>query len=331
MKKDTGSEGGFRWITVLRSVRMAEIHTTMREVVVRVHLELLEDIERNLPGVLADWDSEFLHDMRVAVRRTRSGLNLAKKVLPDDVTERFSTVFRFLGSVTGPTRDLDVYLLRRKAYVKRLVPPLQAGLSLFFADLEDRRRAEHERMVEILGAAAIGKELDAWRRILQNSDAESASRADQPAVDRAGRIISRHLRQVLSRGRTMHAETADAEVHRLRIQCKKLRYAIEFFRGLYPEQEVRFLLRHLKKLQDVLGDFNDLTVQQEMLRDTLRQLSGGDPGHLEQAASLGALMQSLAEEQQELRSHCIEAFSQFDDNAVTGRFAALFQTEEHHS
>ena len=77
----------------------------------RILLVLLETMERNEAGTSADLDSEFLHDFRVAVRRTRSLFSQVKGVLPPTPLERFRAEFKWLGQVTGPTRDLDVYLL----------------------------------------------------------------------------------------------------------------------------------------------------------------------------------------------------------------------------
>ena len=67
-------------------------------------------IEANLPGALAEIDAEFLHDLRVAVRRTRSLQRELKRVFPPAPLAHFRTEFRWLQQVTGPTRDLDVYL-----------------------------------------------------------------------------------------------------------------------------------------------------------------------------------------------------------------------------
>ena len=68
-------------------------------------------IEENVPGTVASIDTEFLHDLRVAVRRTRSILKLVGDVLPDGLAERFAPEFKWLGDLTTPVRDLDVYLL----------------------------------------------------------------------------------------------------------------------------------------------------------------------------------------------------------------------------
>ncbi len=74
-------------------------------------LGYLATMEGAVDGIVADVDTEFLHDFRVAVRRTRSVLKLLGDVLPEGTAERIGSEFRWLGDVTTPTRDLDVYLL----------------------------------------------------------------------------------------------------------------------------------------------------------------------------------------------------------------------------
>jgi len=76
-----------------------------------IHLHLLDTVERNIPGTRADLDSEFLHDLRVAIRRTRSALTQVKGVFSDEALEDFKPRLAWIGQITGPTRDMDVYLL----------------------------------------------------------------------------------------------------------------------------------------------------------------------------------------------------------------------------
>ena len=66
----------------------------------------------NLPGLLDDVDTEFLHDFRVAVRRTRSTLKLGRSgPAGGDAQTRWEPDFKWLGDLTTPVRDLDVYEL----------------------------------------------------------------------------------------------------------------------------------------------------------------------------------------------------------------------------
>jgi len=303
--------------------------STARQAMARVYQTLLDNILRNIPGVLAGWDSEFLHDLRVAIRRTRSGLSLVKQVLPEETVDRFSREFGRLGSLTGPTRDLDVYLLNQDAYLNRLPPALRPGLQIFFADLGRRRQIEQKKLARALRAKKNRAVLTAWHRALKSRDRQPAPLAGIPVKELGRKIILKRCKRVLRDGRALNADSPDTEVHRLRIQCKKLRYALEFFSSLFPKQEMQTLIRHLKKLQDILGGFNDLSVQQEMLRLTLRDLRTGSRRNPELTAALGGLMQSLYQEQQELRTHFTEAFSQFGDPETTALFHELFRHDQH--
>ena len=77
-------------------------------------LRLLDTIDANVAGVLADTDTEFLHDLRVSVRRTRSALKLFGDALTGLTRGGWrSSPPSSSGSATSttPTRDLDVHLL----------------------------------------------------------------------------------------------------------------------------------------------------------------------------------------------------------------------------
>jgi uncharacterized protein YihD (DUF1040 family) len=90
------------------------------DAVKQLYLYLLKAIKTTEPGVIDDIDSEFLHDFRVALRRTRSGLSQLKQVLPEADTAPFISFFKWLGQITNQTRDLDVYLLKFENYKKKL-------------------------------------------------------------------------------------------------------------------------------------------------------------------------------------------------------------------
>ena len=89
--------------------------------VARLLLRLLDTLEQNVDGVLRDIDTEFLHDLRVAVRRTRSAIKLLGAVLPAELAEHYKTEFKWLGDLTTPTRDLDVHLLGFDSMTAQLV------------------------------------------------------------------------------------------------------------------------------------------------------------------------------------------------------------------
>ena len=91
---------------------------------------------------MRDIDTEFLHDLRVAVRRTRSALKLAGDALPAGLAARFSPEFKWLGDLTTPTRDLDVYLLGYQDMADGLVSAKPAELAPFHDHLVGQRGIE---------------------------------------------------------------------------------------------------------------------------------------------------------------------------------------------
>ena len=82
---------------------------------------LLQVMKTNEAYIEKDLDTEFLHDYRVAVRRTRSALGQIKNVFPNETTLRFKKDFSFVGKLSNQLRDLDVYLLKKDAY-KAMLP-----------------------------------------------------------------------------------------------------------------------------------------------------------------------------------------------------------------
>jgi len=304
-----------------------DANNTAGQAMARIYGHLLTAVSRNIPGVLEDLDTEFLHDFRVGIRRIRSGLSLVKNVLPTSIADAFKKDIGLLGSITGPTRDLDVYLLKKDSYLARLPASLQPGLASFFADLVVQRRAEHGKMVRALRSKKSRTILNTWKRYFASKGREPGPSDGMAAKELAGKIIFRRFKRVMRDGKALDAATPDPEIHRLRIQCKKLRYALEFFSSLYPAAAIQLAVRQLKRLQDILGTFNDLSVQQQMLRHTLDGLRGARRNN-ELVAALGALMQSLFQEQQKLRGCFAEAFTPFSDPENTALFHELFRSKQ---
>jgi len=89
---------------------------------------LFDVMEANEAGLLADDDTEFLHDFRIAVRRSRTALTRLKGILPEQASEHFRPEFAWLGDVTTPLRDLDVYLLNFDVYQSALPASMWADL-----------------------------------------------------------------------------------------------------------------------------------------------------------------------------------------------------------
>lgn len=297
----------------------------------KIFFRLLEGMERNVPGILEDIDPEFLHDFRVALRRTRSLLGSMKKRVPPHDVEHFQRRFQEIGVVSGPVRDLDVYLLEKNGYQSMLPEGLQEGLAVFFHGLARQRGKELRLLKKSFQSKGFQQFLAQWRRYVADSLPASALAAGhEPCKKVAAKAIRKRLQSILTEGALISPQSPDSALHRLRIQAKKLRYLLEFYRSLFPESEIDFFVKSLKKLQDNLGSFNDLSVQQKMLGQYEEGLVGGEQKKsIKVAAALGGLITHLHEEQGAVRQKFEQIFAQFTSAENRSLFAKLFVTVQH--
>src|SRR4051794_6328629 len=142
---------------------------------------LLEVIGENLPGTLDDVDSEFLHDLRVAVRRTRSLQRQFKNVYPPRL-QHFRDEFKRVQGVTGDLRDLDVYLLDFDALKASLPEAMQPDLDPLRTLLEQRRARALTATRRALRAQRTGEALREWGEFV----------AEAPTAERSVQSLASH-------------------------------------------------------------------------------------------------------------------------------------------
>jgi CHAD domain-containing protein len=293
----------------------------------RILAHLARIIQLNEDGIRKDIDSEFLHDFRVAVRRARSLLTLLKGVFDPQVDRALKQDLQAAGKATNRLRDLDVYLLDQQSYADRIPDRLRPGIAPLFTSLKRRRSAEKRKTIRFIDSAE-------YRRIIAHIEAVAGYKpvpdhpepdaAQQPIKPLASRVIFKRYRKIIKAGSRIDASTPDEELHRLRIECKKLRYALEFFRTLYAAGEMKGLIKQLKSLQDNLGRFNDLSVQQDFLNGFLETMDQKKPNAVELAAATGALISRLQLEHRQVRDGFIGVFAKFHSPSNHRRYVRLF-------
>jgi len=300
-----------------------------RDAATGIHLALLAGMSRNEEGTRRDLDSEFLHDFRVAIRRTRSALTQIREVYPALEVERFKEEFRWLFDETGPKRDLDVYLLKMEAYKEGLPGEVRADLDPLQEFLERKKRLAQDRLVAALDSERYRRLVEDWRAFLRGAPAGSllARNAERPAREVASERIWRVYRRMVKRGRAIDADTPAAALHDVRIRGKKLRYLLEFFRSLYPEQATDRLVGELKRLQDNLGDFNDYRVQKQSLQRFAAEMAEEGSASVRTHLAMGRLLAQLEAGQAEERSRFARRFDRFASRQNRKTFARLFSQE----
>ncbi|HKX90368.1 MAG TPA: CHAD domain-containing protein [Sphingopyxis sp.] len=232
--------------------------TTAAEAFGHIVQSCIRQFRLNEALLLANRDSDALHQARVAVRRMRSAFSIFKPVIGDD-SAALRDELRWLASALGEARDLDVLLLRAPS-----------------GGLHDRlaraRTAAYDALLELLAsnrARGVLLDLAEWlAREHRTVDATGEADGDQPARDFAVAALDRFRRRIKRRGRNL-SRLDDAARHEVRKDAKKLRYASEFFMSLFERKRER--RRHkrftaaLETLQDRLGALNDLASAPEVL------------------------------------------------------------------
>jgi CHAD domain-containing protein len=290
---------------------------------------LLDTIEANEAGIRADIDIEYLHDYRVAIRRTRSALSQIRNVFPAERTEHFKDEFRELGQRTNQLRDLDVYLLAEADYRAMLPEILQKDIDPLFAFLREQRIQAHRYVVEGFDAPAYRQRLSEWRDFINQSpcDDPTAPNAALPIIDLARKRIDKRYRRIVTDGAYILDHTEDELLHGLRIECKKLRYLLEFFAALFPRKRTNRLIKELKRLQENLGDFSDLSVQQAALMSMAEELPDGDPTRGRALIATGALVETLARRQQAVKANFAATFTTFAAPVNQKEYRSLFKSK----
>jgi CHAD domain-containing protein len=313
----------------------AEITATMPAsvAVARLLLRLLDTVELNVDGVLRDIDTEFLHDLRVAVRRTRSAIKLLGAVLPADLAEHFKAEFKWLGDVTTPVRDLDVHLLGFDALTEQLVAASPDDLEPLRAFLVRRRAREFRRLAAALRGPRFRAITDDWRKaLLEIRDVDGPRRRRPTAAVLARAATGKAFRRVAAQGDAITSDSPPESLHDLRKRAKELRYLLEFFAPLYDQVAYRKVLSDLKQLQDCLGEFQDSEVQRHEIRDLADAMLTDSmlAGRAAPAATLlamGEIAAKLALSQAEARAEFAARLARFAGPAGRERVRVLLANE----
>lgn len=281
----------------------------------------------NEAGVIADYDTEFLHDYRVSFRKVRSVLSLFKNVYEAEKTIDLKAEFASIMQSTNRLRDLDVYLLEKEHYFTMVPKPSLAGVSLLFEFFEKERSKERKKVRQTLGSTTYKKRVEGLQKLfLDETSIPLGPKGKTPSKTLASKLVLKRYGQVCRIASCIDKTTNDEVIHELRISCKKLRYLMEFFAPLFPGDKIKQLIKTLKVLQDNLGKFNDYSVQQEFLRgvleNDLKKFKGDEMVLIEAIGALTAMLYSL---QRKERKKVMKNFIRFNSEETRALFKTLFE------
>jgi CHAD domain-containing protein len=243
---------------------------TPLEHVLAVMRTQLEGIRAHDPGTRLGTDSEELHQMRVAARRLRAVLRVARPMFSPEPIDALREELAWLGRALGGSRDLDVMRDHLRGQLGTLDPPDRgAGLGVL-------RRLEKER---VEARARLLVELDS-PRYFSLLDRIEATIAHPPVLDpdvSLADVAARAFRKLRKTVKQLPEAAADADLHAVRIKAKRARYSAELSVPEAGPPAERFVDR-VKRLQDILGEHQDAAVAEKWLREVATEASGRRTG-----------------------------------------------------
>ena len=211
----------------------------------------LVEILAHDPGTRLGADLDSLHDMRVAVRRTRALLRAGRKLIATDTNE-LETDLQWIGEALGAVRDLDVMLAQLQREVRALDPRDRRAARALLRHLRRERTAAQRALLVALESERYLLLLDRYETTV--SRLEPAT--DAPSLDSLARNELAKLRRFV---RGLDDRPADGELHLLRKRDKRARYTAE----LAGHDTV---VKRATKLQEILGQHQDAVVAGDRLR-----------------------------------------------------------------
>ena len=241
-----------------------------------VLLQNLNILQENEAGIRADKDIEYLHHFRVSGRRSRSILNRIKQVYPESQKTRFKKAFSWMSEFTGRHRDLDIFLSNFTLYEKKFTGNDYGELNKLHVYLQKLREKEHLRLIKALDSKRYASFKISWHDFLVNAIKQpfNTVNSSAPIIEIVNQAIWKNYRKLIKQKKKIKTKYDHAEIHKLRITTKKLRYLLDSFYSIYDSNEITRIIDMLKKLQNNMGDIVDMQNQQvfiEQWKQTMHQ------------------------------------------------------------
>jgi CHAD domain-containing protein len=272
---------------------------------------LLETIRANTDGALAGEDSEYLHQLRISVRRSRTVQRQLARVFGPLELPGFRSEFKWLQRATGEARDLDVYVEEFESMRDMVAVDIRPDLEPVKQVLGHWRLAARGETGRALLSRRSVELLSDWETLLEGLVARPVQDrpwAAEPIGPIAGRRIRRVYKRVLRLGHAIHEHSGAEEYHELRKKGKELRYMLELFGvQLFSAEVVDPLIKSLKSLQDVLGRHQDREVQIALLRSLADEVATLPRGP-QALMAMGVLVDRLQVDEAAARGEFYERF-----------------------
>ena len=260
-----------------------------------VLVKLIQTIESQINGVEKSEDIEYIHRMRVTSRRIRAAMPLFKECFTKKCYKEWRNEIKKVTRFLGAARDLDVQIEFIKDYIKNLEPtePKKGMEELLQRNVEQRTYLQ-SNVISGLQQLEKSKVLEEIRSFCEQIVMESTGNLFKLFFvrEKAFWQISSKLDELLALERYVHLENESLRHHEMRIQAKWLRYTMECYSPLYPD-EFSGEIAMMKNFQDMLGEIHDCDVWIERIPKLVNEVKSENIMFPEKQQSITEEKQSL--------------------------------------
>jgi CHAD domain-containing protein len=229
------------------------------------------------PGTRLGQNPEELHDMRVATRRLRASFAVFDEAFNPKVIKPHLKGLRLTGRGLGHARDMDVIFEKAVHYLEELSPEDRSGMQPLIQFWQNELTQARMDMLAHLDSRKYVNFIHKFNIFVQTPGLGVLPIRDDPPTPHRVREVAPAL--IYTRLEAVRAydpilaNATIAQLHALRIECKRFRYTVEFFREVLGEQ-AKDIINGLKVLQDHLGDLHDADVASQIVRQFLAEWDG---------------------------------------------------------
>lgn len=263
-------------------------------------------------------DADALHKLRVAMRRARTAAKVLRHCADKDYIQALEADLRWMSKSTGAARDCDVLLNDLQKQAALLPEDLGPFAAPIFEDLEICQAQAHDIVTHALNSSRFKRVLG----VMEAATSHSINRDEETAL--AQRALAKTYKKLRKSARTLGDDCRDADIHAIRKKGKALRYFLELFTPLFPNDEATVFIQKMKKQQDKLGAFQDSAVQGTSLAQCfarLRQRSPAVPN--ESLMLLGAFWGTSFSDKQRCRQAILRKSRKFPFGKMHKDFKCL--------
>ena len=261
---------------------------------------LTDVILAGVPAASLGETPDAVHAMRVAIRRLRSAMSVFRKVTDGPAFQTLKPQLHALAASLGRARDWDVFINGTGQEVAAALPE-DRRITAMLAMAGRKREAAYVALrrefasVEFRQLAIGLVQFAALRPWQLDADGERAAALEADAGDYATALLARRHEHMLEPGPDI-TDLPAPELHDLRKQGKRLRYAAEFFAPHYGRRGMRRFVRGVSRLQEALGHLNDGAAAAELMA----ALHGGPDAHFAHGAVQGFAAARSTDARQEI-------------------------------